>query len=202
MNSGPADHCPSITTNFSVSNLFCHSHRLIYFVIFLYEQFLKFVVQSNALDHKRKPGANPDQDFWHDERYNRNNRPISSIKQYAEMLFGVNKKTRWYALNTSLSWRKLHHNLQTDLIIYLVTTLFRKFYHQESSTIQEIIRNYLDYMNLHHCKSWRKLLYTIIHRLTHYLLSNNVVQKILPPGIKHNPRINSELSGLHEPTPL
>ncbi|XP_023233686.1 uncharacterized protein LOC111633362 isoform X2 [Centruroides sculpturatus] len=110
--------------------------------------------------------------------------------------------TRWYALNTSLSWRKLHHNLQTDLIIYLVTTLFRKFYHQESSTIQEIIRNYLDYMNLHHCKSWRKLLYTIIHRLTHYLLSNNVVQKILPPGIKHNPRINSELSGLHEPTPL
>ncbi|XP_067142852.1 calpain-D-like isoform X1 [Centruroides vittatus] len=44
--------------------------------------------------------------------------------------------------------------------------------------------------------------YTIIHRLTHYLFGNKVVQKILPPGIKHNPRINSELSGLHEPTPL
>ncbi|XP_023233668.1 calpain-D-like [Centruroides sculpturatus] len=44
--------------------------------------------------------------------------------------------------------------------------------------------------------------YTIIHRLTHYLFGNKVVQKILPPGIKHNPRINSELSGLHEPIPF
>ncbi|XP_067136399.1 calpain-D-like [Centruroides vittatus] len=44
--------------------------------------------------------------------------------------------------------------------------------------------------------------YTIVYRLTHYLFGNKVVQKILPPRIKHSPKINSELSGLHEPKPL